>query len=91
MVVWNATNFVHQYCGQETFDVTEPLQVQIMSDSSDGFCPKRVRVRMNDKKTYYTTGKLPNVFKYVPDNEKIYHTEHIIDDKCILDDLTCKR
>ena len=53
----------------------------------DDYCVKSVRVRLGDKKTYYTTGKLPDVFRTKSQNEEIIYTEHIQDDGCNWDDI----
>ena len=71
-------------CDDFDLDVTEPLYVNIRTNqTNDGICPKRVRIKMGDKKTYYDTGIIINDhFKYKANNDDIYHTEHINDDAC---------
>ena len=57
------------------------------TNQNDKYCVKSVRVRMGDKKTYYTTGNLPNVYRTKSQNEDIFYTEHIQDDGCNWDDI----
>ena len=74
------------------FDVTEPIYVKIGTDQSgDGYCPKRVRIRMGDKKTYYDTGHFPDDhFRYQDKNDEIYPTTQVNDDGNIWKGYKCK-